>query len=158
MKKITHYVTELVSPVCQKQGFIKASLVLDWPEILGAFSAYCIPLKISFPYNQSTNGRLYVRTTSAMATELTYLEPTILERINQYFGYKAIGKLVIQQGPVPLKPKQKRQKDISHKIREEVEHQVYFIQDEDLKKALFNLGCGILTAHDTLFSNQTRSR
>jgi hypothetical protein len=41
---------------------------------------------------------------SGWALQLQHLEPLVLERINGFFGYRAVARLVLQQGPLPALP------------------------------------------------------
>ena len=58
------------------------------------------PEKVSYggALGQAT---LHVRVDGGFATELQHLEPVVLDRINTYFGYRAIGRLSMVQGPLP---------------------------------------------------------
>jgi len=48
----------------------------------------------------ATGATLIVKVEGAMALELQHLAPQIIERLNNYYGYVAIGKLHIIQSPV----------------------------------------------------------
>jgi len=50
----------------------------------------------------ATGATLIVKVEGAMALELQHLSPQIIERLNNYYGYAAIGKLHIIQSPVTL--------------------------------------------------------
>ena len=80
-----------------------------------------------------------------MATEISYLEPHILNRINQYFGYQAISKISLQQGPLNKKttPKKLANKPLSADAQSSLENQVQPIEDDRLRAALLSLGVGI---------------
>lgn len=145
LTRVGSLVNKLVTPACQKQGFVQASILLDWSQIVGAkFAETCLPVKVTFPYGQRQNGRLHVQVSSGLAPELSFLEPMILERINRYFGYGAIGKLFIHQEP--LAPRLHRPKKVQQDLpetRQALEDQLSDIQDEGLRTALLNLGLGI---------------
>jgi hypothetical protein len=90
-------------PVFGKHGFAGGALVVDWPAIVGsAVAAHTLPLRIQFPPKQRSEGVLVVKVDSgAFATELQHLEPLILERVNGYFGWQAVVRLRMLQGPLP---------------------------------------------------------
>jgi len=50
----------------------------------------------------ASGATLIVKVEGAMALELQHLSPQIIERLNNYYGYAAIGKLHIIQSPVTL--------------------------------------------------------
>ena len=139
-------IIEAITPICQQNGFIQSRILLEWEYIVTPqFAQLCTPLKVTFPLKQRTNGRLLLRATSSMATEISYLEPHILSRINQYFGYQAISKISLQQGPISHSPLQKKpkQKPLSQSEQTSLESQVQPIEDERLRTALLSLGVGI---------------
>lgn len=90
-------------PVFGRHGFAGGALVVDWPAIVGsAVSSHTLPLSIKFPPKERTEGTLVVKVDSgAFALEMQHLEPLILERINGYFGWKAVARLKLRQGPLP---------------------------------------------------------
>ncbi|WP_096703172.1 DUF721 domain-containing protein [Magnetospirillum sp. 15-1] len=90
-------------PVFGRHGFAGGALVVDWPAIVGsAVASHTLPLSIKFPPKERTEGTLVVKVDSgAFALEMQHLEPLILERINGYFGWKAVARLKLRQGPLP---------------------------------------------------------
>lgn len=129
----------LVEPICKKQGFVNASVVLDWPQIVGQnFADLCQIIKVTFPFNSRLDGCLHVTTTSSMAAVLAYEEPLILEKINRYYGYQAISKLKIFHGLkiTKKKPAQIKVESAVALFTPEIEGVLY----EPLKEALANLG------------------
>lgn len=145
-------VVETITPICQQNGFIQARILLEWEYIVTSlFSQFCEPLKVTFPFKQRHNGRLFLKTTSSMATEISYYEPLILSRINQYFGYQAVSKLTLIQGPInrttPLK--KSPQNSLSQENQALLEQCVYPIEDDRLRTALFELGKEIACIKDT---------
>ena len=137
---------EAITPICQQNGFVQARILLEWEYIVTPqFAQFCTPLKVTFPLKQRSNGRLLLRATSSMATEISYLEPLILSRINQYFGYQAISKISLLQGPIAKKiPSQKSfTKPLPEAIQTRLENHVQPIEDDRLRAALLSLGMGI---------------
>jgi hypothetical protein len=139
-------IVDTITPICQQNGFIQARILLEWDYIVTPqFAKFCIPIKVSFSSKQRQNGKLLLRATSSMATEISYLEPHILNRINQYFGYQAISRINLQQGPVNYRTsKQKRnEKTLSEPTQTILRQQVQCIQDDRLRQALLTLGMRI---------------
>ena len=63
------------------------------------------PDRISYANRERHSGLLHLRVDhSAMATELQHLEPQLLERINGYFGFKAVAKMRFIHGPLTDQP------------------------------------------------------
>jgi hypothetical protein len=94
---------QVTRPVFGRHGFAGGALVVDWPAIVGsAVASHTLPIGIRFPPKERADGTLTVKVDSgAFALEMQHLEPLILERINGYFGWKAVSRLKLRQGPLP---------------------------------------------------------
>jgi len=139
-------IVEAITPICQQNGFVQARILLEWEYIVTPqFAQFCIPLKVTFPLKQRNNGRLLLRATSSMATEISYLEPLILSRINQYFGYQAISKISLLQGPIAKKALSRKppRNPLPEAIQTTLKNHVQSIEDDRLRAALLSLGMGI---------------
>jgi len=128
-----------------KRGFTEASLVTDWAHIVGeAQSLGSLPLKIVFPQGERAGGTLHVRVASGgLATEFNHLEPLILQRINGYFGYGAVARLKITQGPVPKRERKKQAKPpavLPPEQEQALQDRLAAVTDPDLREALAKLG------------------
>ena len=81
-----------------------------------------------------------------MATELLHLEPLLIERINGYFGFKAVARLKITQGPLPdtaakpvWNPRPLKTEEETNLIESLIE-----VEDEDLQRSLRALGRAVI--------------
>lgn len=129
-----------------RHGLAEGGLVTDWVAIVGATIAErSLPLRLSFTGGERREGTLHVRVSGALALELQHLEPQILERINGYFGYRAVGRLRIHQGPVPNLPEPRRppMAATSAEAEAEIGSQIAAVEDEALREALRSLGRGL---------------
>jgi hypothetical protein len=129
-----------------RHGLAEGGLVTDWAAIVGATIAErSLPLRLSFTGGERREGTLHVRVSGALALELQHLEPQILERINGYFGYRAVGRLRIHQGPVPnlSAPRSPPAGATSPEAEVEIGSQISAVQDEALREALRGLGRSI---------------
>ncbi len=82
-------------------GFIQSSVVTRWPEIVGARHArICAPEAIRFPPGEKTDGILQLVVVPAHAPLIQHVTPEIMERVNRFFGYKAVAKVKLRQGEV----------------------------------------------------------
>ena len=90
---------------------------------------------------------LNVSVAPAAAIEFQHFKDTIIEKINTYFGYKAIMDLRIHQNYIPKHThmKQSKKKQINKDDIRFVEENVKEFQNLDLKKSLLNLGNKITT-------------
>lgn len=80
-------------------GFVQSSIVSRWPEIVGErYAEVSTPESIRFPVGRRSDGVLRLNVAGAHATMMQHIEPTIIERVNRFFGYPAIVRITIQQG------------------------------------------------------------
>lgn len=79
-------------------GFAEPEVLIRWPEVVGEqLSALCVPVKVSYPRAQGLGATLVVRTEGARAPEVKHLGPRIIERVNQFYGYRAVARLKVTQ-------------------------------------------------------------
>lgn len=91
----------ITRPAKRKRGFAEERILMEWATIVGpALAQYTVPQKMTFEKNQQTGGRLYILAEPAWAMELQYMEPVVLDKIAGFFGYRAVSRLIIKQGPV----------------------------------------------------------
>jgi hypothetical protein len=86
----------------RRHGFAQDKLVTQWEQLVGPqFAGVSLPVKLSFPPNQKRGGTLTVRIEGPLATQFQHIQDVVLERINAFFGYKAVERLRLVQGEVP---------------------------------------------------------
>lgn len=89
----------------RRQGFAQAAVVSRWKEIVGPeFARHCLPVKLSFPPGQRRGGTLVIQVDGPFALHLTHVQRQVIERVNRFFGYAAVERLSLRQGPVPEAP------------------------------------------------------
>lgn len=99
----------------EKHGFAAAALILEWRQIVGAEMARDTrPLKLKWPRQVETysetpaeeTGRpgatLVVQVDPAAALDVQYKSAQLIERINAYFGYRAVTTLKLVQEAIAL--------------------------------------------------------
>lgn len=80
-------------------GFVQSSVVSRWPEIVGErYAKLSVPESIRFPQGARADGVLTLLVEGAHGTMLQHVAPTIIERVNRFFGYSAVARIVIRQG------------------------------------------------------------
>ena len=91
----------IVAEAYRRRGFAEPALLTGWRAVVGEETAdHAIPVEVAFPRGSRTAGTLHVRVEGAYATELQHNAPRIVERINGFYGYAAIARLALHQGPV----------------------------------------------------------
>jgi hypothetical protein len=86
-------------------GFIQSSIVSRWNEIVGEkYARVSSPESIRFPAGRKSGGSLTLMVEGAHAPLIQHLAPAIIERVNRFFGYAAIDRLIFRQGRIAEKP------------------------------------------------------
>lgn len=142
----------IVKGIISSDDLVEIDLILKWQDVIGEeIATFCNPIKASF--NPKTNIRtLNVEVpVGGFALELQHREQYILDKINAYFGYKAVQKLTIHQN---ANMKIKKQKIYKVKHEELTENDKNYlleassgINDEKLKEILIKLGENVLSAN-----------
>jgi hypothetical protein len=80
-------------------GFVQGAVVSRWTEIVGErYAKVSTPESIRFPAGKKSGGTLTLGVDGAHAPLLQHLAPMIMERVNLFFGYEAVVKIVFRQG------------------------------------------------------------
>ena len=140
-------VPRIAAPVLGKRGFAEAQLIAEWPSIVGADLADRIaPERLSFTQGERRDGTLRLRVAPGLGPEIQHRTPQILERINGFFGYRAVARLALVQGP-PLRPRQpaaQPPRPLAEAEREALDRRLAGIEDPLLRDALRRLGAAVM--------------
>lgn len=92
----------------RKFGFVQSSVVTRWAEIVGERHArVCMPEAIRFPPGEKSDGILELVVVPAHAPFISHVTPEIIDRVNRFFGYKAVARVKLRQGAVNPPPAQR---------------------------------------------------
>jgi hypothetical protein len=90
-------------------GFVQSSIVSRWKEIVGErYAAVSAPESIRFPPGRRSSGVLTLVVEGAHAPMMQHVAPTIMERVNRFFGYAAVDRLSFRQGIVKVEKSKSR--------------------------------------------------
>jgi len=111
-KSVGAFVPKVTAAVFQKFGFHSAEIMSSWATIVGSELARLTrPESIKWPRGgkgsaddaedggRSAGATLIVATDPAFALEVSYRHKEIIDRINRYFGYRAIAQIKVHQVP-----------------------------------------------------------
>jgi hypothetical protein len=147
-KPLSVMLGDVLAPAYAKQGFAARELVIRWAEIAGAeIAAYAEPLKMQWP--RPVDGQpqepatLVLRVEGPMALEIQHSSDVILQRVNRFFGWHAVGRLALRQGPLSRRPKPKRPPPPDPKEVALVAETLSAVEDDALRDALARLGAAI---------------
>ena len=98
-KEINDLLSKITDASLKKRGFPNASIILAWPNIIGAeLAKVTSPHSIKFPLNSRRDGTLIISTSGAFSMNVEMAKVTIIDRVNLYFGYTAINNIRVLQG------------------------------------------------------------
>jgi hypothetical protein len=135
-----------------KQGFASTELVTRWTEIVGTeIAAHSEPEKIQWPRpgtvagvegRNAEPGTLVLKVEGPAAIEIQHLSSVVLERVNRFFGWQAVGALRLRQAPIRRDRRQPPPApDLAAAGR--IAATLSDIKDEKLRDALARLGAAI---------------
>ncbi|MDH3240494.1 MAG: DciA family protein [Alphaproteobacteria bacterium] len=98
-------VDRVTGPALRRRGFAEAAIVTRWDEIVGRpLCDHSRPFRVVFPRGERRGGTLHLTVSGAFAPEVEHLSPQIIERINIYFGYRAVEQLRLHHGRISPRP------------------------------------------------------
>ncbi len=147
-KAIGSYIGKSTRTALVKRGFAHADILSRWQVIVGP-TLYDVssPERLTYSKNKNAEATLKVRVSPGHAPEFQHFEPLIIERINSFFGYRAVARLKIIQAPVrrekkvlktaPLKPSEAQNNWLEASLKG--------VEDDELKESLKALGTALIT-------------
>ena len=104
-RAIADLMPEIGRTAFRRFGFVQSALVSRWPEIVGErWAGASAPESLRFPPGKKADGTLTVTVRGSHAPMMQHIAPEIVERVNRFFGYKAVVKVKIRQGEVKPPP------------------------------------------------------
>ena len=113
------YVPSVARAAFEAHGFPTVAVLSDWPEIIGPeFADFTAPERLIWPRNTGKDptdaaahgtahrrggATLVIRVDGPQALEVQHMAQQLMERVNIYFGYRAVVELRLVQGPVRRK-------------------------------------------------------
>ena len=146
-KPLSVLLGDVFSDAYAKQGFAARELVTRWAEIAGPeVAAHSEPLKIQWPRpveGQSEPATLVLRVEGPMALEIQHASDVILQRVNRFFGWSAVGRLALRQAPLSRRDRPQTSRAPGAAEVAELQKTLTSVEDEELRAALARLGASI---------------
>lgn len=153
-RAIGSYVTKALDPVARARGFATTALLSDWPAIVGReLAQYTMPDRVIWPRRREETdddnprkghrvegATLVLRIEGPRAIEVQHRTGQILERVNSYFGYRAVTEMRFLQAPIARAAKGRRERKAplpAYSLPSSAG-----IENEGLRRALSRLGAG----------------
>jgi hypothetical protein len=145
-KAVGSFLPKLTAKAFEKYGFGAAAILTDWAEIVGPeLARACEPERLKWPRRAEeeasgarSGATLMLRVEPARALDVQYRAAQLIERINGYFGYRAVTELRILQAPI-LRKAAPRPLPAAKPVADRLP-QVGPIEDAGLREALERLG------------------
>ena len=151
-ESLARSIASITRPVFGRRGLAEGAIIAHWPEIAGApIARRCVPEGIAFAPGDRQRGTLQLRVEGgALAAEIQHLSPILIERVNGYFGYPAVERLRLIQGPVP-RPRRRPARTLRRLDAAEetaLGAMLASVADPDLRRVLDSLGRALLARRD----------
>jgi hypothetical protein len=141
-----------LSDALKAQGFASAEIVARWADIAGGeIAAHSEPIKINWPRmpagaaptEAAEPATLVLRVEGPAAIEIQPQSAVIRERINRFFGWRAIGRIALRQAPLRRRTPRPAPPTLDPAAVAGIAAGLPQIEDEDLRQALGRLGAAI---------------
>src|SRR3954471_7488428 len=147
-KPLSVLLSDVFSDAYAKQGFAARELVTRWGEIAGPeVAAHSEPLKIQWPRPVEGQAQepatLVLRVEGPMALEIQHASDVILQRVNRFFGWSAVGRLALRQAPLSRRDRPKTASAPDAADIAEIAESLASVEDEELRTALARRGASI---------------
>lgn len=147
-KTLARHAGRITRPIFGRRGFADGAIISDWPAIAGEHLAgHSAPEKIHYSQGRKDRGTLHLRIDNGgLATYVQHQGEILIEKINAYFGYAAVGRIHINQGPLPARPEidPPAAAALSETEERRLADGLNGVGDDDLRRALAGLGRAIL--------------
>jgi hypothetical protein len=147
-KPLSLLLSDVFKDAYAKQGFAARELVTRWAEIAGRDVAeHSEPLKLQWPRpvqgQPQEPATLILRVEGPMALEIQHKSDLILERVNRFLGWSAVGRLALRQAPLSRRERPVALRPPDPEAVEEIARTLSAVEDEELRAALARLGAAI---------------
>jgi hypothetical protein len=146
-RSLSELATGYLAETFKRQGFASTELVTRWPEIVGPeIAAHAEPVKLQ--WRRAADGEpaepatLVLRVEGPAAIEIQHQSGVVLERINRFFGWQAVGRLALRQAPLKRRdapPSRAADPDAAARVAATLTN----VNDDDLRMALGRLGAAV---------------
>jgi hypothetical protein len=149
-KPLAEFMPEVIEATLAARGLSEASLISDWPAIVGeAIARYARPIQLQWPPRPPRRdpeaalapATLVLRVDGAFALEAQHGAGIIVARVNAHLGWRCVDKIAFRQGPLPP-PKERRRAPPAPSAEAEAaaSRAAASIEDGELRDALTRLG------------------
>jgi len=159
-RSISAAIDKIAKNTVGKDWGLYSTLMSHWAEIVGEeYAGVTTPIRVSFPkgkpaeekwtQGRRTDGVLHIKLPQGLVMDFTYRSDQILSRISDFFGYRAIARIVFEPFYADTTPDKKTAlPEIDQKTKEKIALLAKDIENDELRLALENLGKAVTTSRD----------
>ena len=135
-----------IEPALLRRAGLTVDLLSHWGEIAGPdLAGRSRPLRVKWgrrPHigEAPAPGTLVVACDGATALRLQHMAEQVIDRVNATFGWRAIGRVVIEQRPIAPQEARTTAHDIAPERERHIERAAGTIEHERLRRALEGVG------------------
>jgi hypothetical protein len=144
-RPLAELLNKCLSDAFARQGFASREIVTHWPEIVGGeIAALSEPIRMQWPRNPQGGepATLVLRVEGPAAIEVQHQTSLVIERVNRFFGWRAIDRVALRQAPLQGRRKREPRPAIDADAARRVAATLA-IADEPLRDALGRLGAAV---------------
>jgi hypothetical protein len=146
-RAVAELLPDIGAAAFKRFGFVQSAVVSRWGEIVGTrYAEVSAPESIRFPAGKKSDGTLTLAVTGAHAPMMQHVAPAIMERVNQFFGYPAVVRIVIRQGALPA-PRPRAAPPSVRPVPAELGDSLRNIADPELRECLSALAGAVAASN-----------
>ena len=147
-KPLSQLLGKTIADLLAKQGFASTGIITHWPDIVGPEIAdHAEPMRMIWPRRVHEDdpepATLVLRVEGPVALEIQHLSGVIIEKVNRFFGWRAVGRIQIRQAPLRRRGPKARPAPPDPAAVARLSASMIDIKDEDLRGALARLGAAV---------------
>jgi hypothetical protein len=147
-RPLSELLSATLTDVLKAQGFASAEILARWGDIVGTdIAAVSEPIKINWPRPVGDKtpepATLVLRVEGPAALEIQHMSAVILERVNRFFGWQAIGRIALRQAPLRRREAPPKPAAPHPALTEEIAQSLPELEDDALRQAVARLGAAI---------------
>jgi len=147
-KLLSQLAGKTIADALAKQGFAQAGLVTHWAEIVGAAIAdHAEPIRMIWPRRVHEDdpdpATLVLRVEGPVALEIQHMSGVIIDKVNRFFGWRAVGRIQIRQAPLMRRNLKKKPRGPDPAVVARLAAGMTDVADEGLRDALARLGAAV---------------
>jgi hypothetical protein len=147
-KPLADLVAVCVADAFERQGFTSCEIVTHWDDIVGPeVAAHAEPVRMQWirsrDPDESPPATLVLRVEGPAAIEIQHMSAVIIERVNRYLGWQAVGGLALRQAPLMRRSRKVPRPEIDESAAAAIAAEMTGITDDRLRAALGRLGAAI---------------